>query len=266
MNFELKVIDIDSRLDITGRFSQVPRCDIQLHSEVIGKIGINDGDLIEVKGKRMTAGRVVSVNKDGFDMTFIGLNNLVRNNAQVSVQEMVAIGNVVKNFANKIVLAPIEKHLRKSELIKGLAKKSFMGMPFVEGDVTYLRSKMLSYILGSITWLRVIKTDPSGAVVVGEETDFEIIPDPVNQGLGGSAYYLPDFSEDDDFSEKAILLADQEWDKLNILLEIGLFTNLGEALTFFLREGIKSRNDIFEKSEVVKDQISQLKKNVMKLS
>lgn len=265
MDNEFRVIDVDSILDITRRFSQAPRCDVHLNREVIGKIGLVDGDLVEVKGKRMTVARVVSVDKGSFDLNVIGLNNLVRNNARVSPEETIAIGKAESNVAKKIVLAPIEKHLRKSELIRGLAKKSFMGSPFLEGDVTYLRSKMLRYILGSITWLRVVKTDPGGVVVVGEDTEFEIIPDPINQVVNDSAYYLPDFSSDDAFGEKDLLLDESEWTMLNSLLEIGLFSNLTEAITFFLREGIKSRIDIFEKSESVTEQIRQLKKNVMKV-
>lgn len=262
MNNEFRVIDIDPRLDFTRRFSQAPKCGVHLNREVVDKMGLVDGDLIEIKGKRTTVGRVVSVDKNGFDMNAIGLNNLVRNNARVSPEEAVAIGKIESKIAEKIVLAPIEKSLRKSELVRGLAKNVFMDTPFVEGDVTYLRSKMLSYTLGSITWLRVVKTDPSGVVVVGEDTEFEIVPDPINQDLSESTYYLPDLGTDDDFGAKGLLLDDNEWTNLNSLLEIGLFSNLAEAITFFIREGIKSRSDIFEKSESIAEQIRQLKNSI----
>ncbi len=165
--------------------------------------------------------------------------------------------------ARRIVLAPIEKHLKKSELVKGLAKNSYLSMPFIEGDVTYLRSKLLRYILGSVTWLRVIKTDPSGVVVASEDTEFEIIPDPVNQNVNNQAYYLPDYGLDDDFDEKDLSLDECEWAKLNSLLEIGLFKNLPEAITFFTREGINSRSDIFQKTELVLEQLKQLKKDIV---
>ena len=61
MDNEFRVIDVDSMLDITRRFSQAPRCDIHLNREVTDKIGLVDGDLVEVKGKRITVARVVSV-------------------------------------------------------------------------------------------------------------------------------------------------------------------------------------------------------------
>ncbi|MDQ1279945.1 MAG: transitional endoplasmic reticulum ATPase [Thermoproteota archaeon] len=264
MDNEFKVIDIEFALDISKRFSQTPRCDIQLSKEVINKMGFSEGDLIEIKGKRTTVARVVPINRDDFGSDIIGLTNLVRNNARVSPEETITVEKADSKIAKKIVLAPIEKHLRKSELIKGLAKKSYMNTPFTEGDVTYLRSKMLRYLLGSVTWLRVIKTEPTDVVVVGEETEFEIIPDPINQNVNNEAYYLPDFSSDDDFDEKDLLLDDSEWAKLNSLLELGLFKNLSEAMTFFIQEGIKSRDDIFQKTETVMEQLKQLKSDVSK--
>lgn len=266
MENEFKVVDIDSALDISKRFSQAPRCDIQLSREVVNKMGFSEGDLIEVRGKRTTVARVVPINKDDFGVDIIGLSNLVRNNARVSPEEMITVGKADSKAAKKIVLAPIEKHLRKSELIKGLAKKSYLNTPFTEGDVTYLRSKMLRYLLGSVTWLRVIKTEPTGVVVVGEETEFEIIPDPVKQSVNSTAYYLSDFGSDDDFDEKDLLLDDNEWARLNALLELELFKNLSEAMTFFIREGIKSRSDIFQKTETVMEQLKQLKSEVSKAS
>ena len=266
MENEFRVVDIDSKLDITRHFSQTPRCNVQLNREVINKIGFVDGDLIEIKGKRTTVARVYSIEKDSFAEGDIGLNNLTRNNARVSPEELIKIGKTDSKVARKIALAPIEKHLKKSELIKGLAKKSFLDMPFVEGDVTYLRSKMLRYLLGSITWLRVVKTDPEGVVIAGEDTEFEIIPDPVYQSMSDSAYYLSEINSEDDFGEKDLLLDDSEWSKLNALLEIGLFNNLSEAMSFFLCEGIKSRGDIFERSELVVEQIKQLKQNITDIS
>jgi transitional endoplasmic reticulum ATPase len=263
MDSEFKVVDVDSRLGITRHLSQTPRCDVQLNREVVNKIGLVDGDLIELRGKRTTVARVSSIEKDSFAEGDIGLNNLIRNNARVSPEEIIKIGKADPKVARRITLAPIEKHLKKSELIKGLAKKSFLDMPFLEGDVTYLRSKMLRYLLGSITWLRVVKTDPEGVVITSEDTEFDIIPDPVYQSMNDSAYYLSEINSEDDFGEKDILLDDHEWSKLNDLLEIGLFNNLSEAISFFLREGIKSRSDIFEKSELVVEQLEQLKKNIM---
>jgi len=134
-----------------------------------------------------------------------------------------------------------------------------------EASGAIIARAMLRYLLGSITWLRVVKTDPSGVVVASEETEFEIISDPVNATIGNSAYYFSD-SDYDDFSEKDLSLNDDEWARLNSLLEIGLFKNLSEAITFLVREGIKSRSDVFQKTESVMEQLKELKKDVAKNS
>ena len=269
MDNEFRVSTIKSRLDIpldiAGRFQQTPKYEAQLSQEVSNKLGFVDGDLIEIHGNRTTAARVVSIEVDGVDGDIIGLNNLMRNNARVSLDEVVTIRRAEIKKARRIVLAPIGKRLKKSELLKIVAKKSFVDTPFVEGDVTFLRSKIMRYLLGSVTWMRVVKTDPDGVIVATADTNFEVISDPVMQDENG--FIEPsDLELDDDFSEKDFSLDESEWTKINTLLGLGLFNNRMEVITFFLREGIKARSDIFQKSGSVMDQLNQLKSNVKKAS
>jgi hypothetical protein len=266
MDNEFRVLTIDSRLDIVQHFQQTPKYEAQLSKEIVNKLGFVDGDVIEITGKRTTAARVVSVEKDGFDGELIGLNDFMRNNARISLKETVTIRKAEPKTARKIVLAPIGKYLKKSELLKIVAKKSFMDTPFVEGDVTYLRSKIMRYLLGSVTWMRVVKTDPEGVVVASEDTDFEVIPDPITL-TEAAIPEIPDLGLDEDVSDKDISdkdvsLDDREWEKISALIELGLFQSLTEGITFFVREGMKARSDIFEKSVSVMELLKQLKQNV----
>lgn len=270
MDNEFRVSTIKSRLDIpldiAGRFQQTPKYEAQLSQEVSNKLGYFDGDLIEIHGKRTTAARVVAIDVDGLDGDSIGLNNLMRNNARVSLDEIVTIRRAELKTARRIVLAPIGKHLKKSELLKIVAKTSFLDTPFVEGDVTYLRSKIMRYLLGSVTWMRVVKTDPDGVVVVTEDTDFEVVSKPIMPGETAFTE-LPNLEledEEDDVNEQDFSLSEDEWAKINTLLGLGLFNSRMEVITFFLREGIHARKDIFEKSGSVMEQLNQLRSNVKK--
>ena len=261
MDNEFRVFTIDSRLDIAQRFQQTPKYEAQLSREITNKLGFVDGDIIEITGKRTTAARVVSIEKDDFDGELIGLNDFMRNNARISLKETVTIRKVEPKTARKIVLSPIGKYLKKSELLKIVAKKSFLDKPFVEGDVTYLRSKIMRYLLGSVTWMRVVKTEPDGVVVASDSTEFEVTPDPIT--LNEEAITeIPDLRLEEDFSDKDVSLDDREWEKINGLIELGLFTSLTEGVTFFVREGMKARSDIFDKSLSVLEQLKQLKQNV----
>ena len=263
MDNEFKVIAVDVKLDLAGRFQQTPKSVAQLGTEIIGKMGFVEGDLIEIKGKKTTAARVVPIDKDDFNGDSIGLNELIRSNAKVSPGNNVTVRKIEPILAQQIVLAPIGKHLKKSELLKIVAKKSFSDTPFVEGNITYLRSKVLKYLLGSMTWLRVIKTEPGGIVVANYDTDFEIIPDPINQTLGEPTFhYPPESNSVDNFWEKNLLLNTTEWTKINSLIELGVFSDLPAAISFLLREGIKVRNDLFKETVSVMDQIKQLKENL----
>ena len=57
---------------------------------------------------------------------------------------------------------------------------------------------------------------------------------------------------------------DSEWVKINSLLELGLFSSVKEAISFFLSEGIKARNDIFQKSLTIVGELKKLRENVKK--
>jgi hypothetical protein len=136
MDNEFRVSAIKSRLDIpldiAGRFQQTPKYEAQLSQEVSNKLGFVDGDLIEIHGNRTTAARVVSIDIDSVDGDIIGLNNLMRNNARVSLNDTVTIRRAEIKKARRIVLAPIGKRLKKSELLKIVAKKSFTETRFVQ--------------------------------------------------------------------------------------------------------------------------------------
>lgn len=257
MSSEFRVMAIDPRLDVSGRLQQTPKCEVQLNREIANKLGFIDGDLLEIKGKKTTAAKIVYADK-GLDLNSVGLNSLVRTNAQVLQEENVTIRKADSKTAKKVIFAPIGKPLKKSAFLEMVAKKSFLYKPFVAGDATYLRSKITRYLPGSATWLRVTATDPEGVVVVGDDTEIEITPDPVAMN-GHEAEQLPDLSMADDYSD---ILDETEWGKINSLIELGLFNNTTDAIGFFIREGIKARSDVFEKSSAIIEQMKQLKENI----
>ena len=267
MDNQFRVQAVDSRLNLSGRFQQTPRYVVHLNKEVANKLGFIDGDLIEVRGKKATAAKVIATDKESLEGDAIGLSNLLRNNARVSTEDLVTVHKAESRSADTIVFAPIGKHLKKSELLKIVAKKSFLNEPFVEGDVTYLRSKIMRYLLGSVTWLRVIKTDPQGIVIATDDTNIEIVSDPTTVGDPIIDENLDDISDletditGDDITETDLLNA-EDWDKISALVELGLFRNISEALSFFIKEGIKAKSELFDKSLSVLHQINSLKKHV----
>jgi hypothetical protein len=266
MSSEFHVVSNDSRLDVVKRFQQVPRYEALLSNEIVDKMGFAEGDLIEIIGKRTTLAKVSLTHKANFDGDNIGLSEFIRNNAHVIPEEMVTVRKADSRIAREIVLAPIGKRLRRSEFLKMVAKKSFIDTPFVEGDITYLRSKILRYLIGSMTWLRVIKTDPTGLVVADKDTEFEIVSDPLKQSFDEDISYPSDYVNIDDEILGENLLDDSEWAKINSLIELGIFNNVTEVLNFFLREGMNTRKDIFEKSSSLSEELNQLRENVKKTS
>ena len=86
MAVELQVVAVDSRIDITGRFNVAPKFEVHLSRDVVNKMGLADGDFIEIRGNRTTAASLLPIDKDDFSSEIIGLDNLLRKNAEKSTK------------------------------------------------------------------------------------------------------------------------------------------------------------------------------------
>ncbi|MDQ1281104.1 MAG: hypothetical protein QG670_2368 [Thermoproteota archaeon] len=101
---------------------------------------------------------------------------------------------------------------------------------------------------------------------MNQDIDFKRALEPIDQTLNDSeSHNVPNQNSDANILEKDLLLNSNEWEKYDSLLKLEIFGSLTEAVSFFLREGMKVKNDIFEKSSSVVEQITQLKKDVKPL-
>jgi hypothetical protein len=104
-----------------------------------------------------------------------------------------------------------------------------------------------------------VKTDPRGTVVVADDTEFDILPDPIAMDDDNDPELdVSIFSSDGEIFEKD-MLDDAEWAKINFLIDLNVFKTQKEAVSFFIREGIKGHSNLFNKTLTVLDQIKQLK-------
>jgi metal-responsive CopG/Arc/MetJ family transcriptional regulator len=57
-------------------------------------------------------------------------------------------------------------------------------------------------------------------------------------------------------------LKDEDLEKLDALVETELFKSRSEAAAYFIQEGIRSKNDLFEKVMPTIEKIKQLKETI----
>ena len=188
---------------------------IRLDSRATKKLGVAVGDIVEVEGKKLTAGIVQRAYPSDVGLNVIRMDGLIRKNADTSIGEMVKIRAVEPKEAKKITLAPAQKGIQIQIVGAGI-EKALMRRPFVKGDIiSPMQSRgrdplgdMLSNMMGSSGFgtpfvggfgdikFVVTNTNPKGVVFVTERTEIEVsqtaqevteerIPDVTYEDIGG---------------------------------------------------------------------------------
>jgi transitional endoplasmic reticulum ATPase len=168
-----------------GGFARIPR-------DVMAKLGVREGDVVQISGKRQTASRVVAPYAEDEGLTVIRLDGLQRANAGAGAGDQVLLSRVETRPATRVVFAPAQSNLRLQGSALAL-KRNFLGRPFVAGDTVATAGqqrlpagdlppqlqKMLNapaYALAEVR-LIVVSASPKGVVFIDEDTEVELLPE-----------------------------------------------------------------------------------------
>src|SRR5690606_5194893 len=100
----------------------------------MNKLGLNEGDVIELEGKRNTPARAVFPYPEDEGLNIIRLDGLQRVNAEAGSGDFVTIRKAESKPAQRVVFAPAQKNLRLQG--SGAALKRSFGMkPVTAGDI-----------------------------------------------------------------------------------------------------------------------------------
>ena len=164
----------------------------RLSTATIQALGLNEGDIIEITGKRTTAARVVRPYQEDEGLELVRMDGLQRANAGVGSGDFVEIRKAETKPAQRVVFAPAQQNLRLQGSSNAL-KRSFIGRPLMAGDVVatagqqqvdqgnlppQLRQMLAApaYALQEIR-LAVVSTVPKGIVHIDAETEVELLPE-----------------------------------------------------------------------------------------
>lgn len=109
-----------------GGIARIPR-------SAMAQLGVTEGDIVEISGKRQTASRVVAPYAEDEGLEVIRLDGLQRANAGAGAGDMVVLSRVEARPATRVVFAPAQENLRLQGSANAL-KRSFFGRPVVTGD------------------------------------------------------------------------------------------------------------------------------------
>ena len=180
---KLKVAEALAQQDVGRGIARVdPAC--------MEKLGLSDGDIIEIEGKKLTAATVVSSQSD-IGLGIIRIDGYLRKNAGASIGEEVTVRRADVKDAQKVVLAPVDQEI----IIRGDIRSAFLNRVLVKGDIIvsgirqqisagglfdeFFRDFMDISPLGEIK-LAVVSTSPAGVVRVTPSTQVEMQQKPVD--------------------------------------------------------------------------------------
>ncbi|MGI6252362.1 MAG: CDC48 family AAA ATPase [Aminivibrio sp.] len=137
--------------------------------EDIKELGLSEGRIIDINGKKITAARLLSCDSDMTEdgsRGFIQIDGITRENAHVGIDDKVEVNKAEHSFAGSITLKPLTSTaLLEKERDAAYIRSLLEGMPVREGD------RVRTNLFGArICDFRVMNTAPGGSVIVSKAT------------------------------------------------------------------------------------------------
>ncbi len=156
----------------------------------MASLGLTEGDVIEIVGKKATPARAVGPYPDDEGLAIIRIDGLQRANAGVGSGDFVEVRRAESKPATRVVFAPAAQNLRLQGSTLAL-KRTFVGRPLCQGDVIATAGHQRvanmppgmaqfvnapAYALQEIR-LIVVSAAPKGIVHIDENTEVELRPE-----------------------------------------------------------------------------------------
>jgi transitional endoplasmic reticulum ATPase len=184
------------RLKVAGAQQQdVGKGIVRLSPAQIRALGLDRGDVVEIRGKRSTAALAFPAYAEDEGLDIVRMDGLIRSNARVGIGEFVELDRANWKEAKKITVAPAKEGLRIAGSGEAL-KPTLLYRPVVQGDLIstsvfhqprqrpqrdqfandLLRNFFESPAFGLMEIrLMVTGTMPKGIVRVSEATQIELV-------------------------------------------------------------------------------------------
>jgi len=182
--------------ELTAR-EEAGRGIVRLDSNVMSKLGIKEGDVVEIEGNKKTGAVAVRAYPADVGLNIARMDGIVRRNCGSGVGEFVKIRKADVKEARKVSIAPAERGMMV-HISPNLMRQNIFMRPVAVGDIIVpspvVRKRQRGSTLfddffgvdfedffftpfSSETRFVVTSTDPKGIVQIGEITELEVIPE-----------------------------------------------------------------------------------------
>ncbi|MDB5663254.1 MAG: ATPase, partial [Sphingomonas bacterium] len=161
----------------------------RLSHATMNALGLKEGDVVEIAGKRATPARAMLPYAEDEGLDILRLDGLQRANAGVGSGDFVELRRAESRAAQRVVFAPAQQNLRLEGSSQAL-KRSFGMRPLIQGDIVATAGQqrvergnlppelrqMLSAPAYSLQEIRltVVSTTPKGIVHIDADTEVEL--------------------------------------------------------------------------------------------
>ncbi len=161
----------------------------RLNEKLLQALGLGEGDIVEIIGKRVTAARVIRPYDEDKGLDIIRMDGLQRHNAGVGSGDFVELKKADARAATRVTFAPAQPNLRLQGSTDAL-KRTFDARPLVEGDTvsttgqTRINADMPDHVRQLLNApafalqelrLVVVTTEPKGVVQIDSNTKVELL-------------------------------------------------------------------------------------------
>ena len=163
----------------------------RLPVKLMKEMGLSEGDVISIEGKRLTAARAIRPYSDDEGLDIIRLDGLQRANAGVGSGDFVEVEKVKSKPATRVVFAPAQNNIRLQGSSEAL-KRSFLGRPLTQGDTVATAGQQrvnadvpdhIRQLLNAPAFalqevrMTIVTALPKGIVHIDADTEVELLPE-----------------------------------------------------------------------------------------
>ncbi|NOX71505.1 MAG: CDC48 family AAA ATPase [Candidatus Micrarchaeota archaeon] len=200
--------------ELTNR-SESGRGIARIDSKNMSVLGIREGDVVEIEGKKKTAATAIGAYPADVGLNVIRIDGITRKNAGIGVGESVKVTKADVKEATKVVIAPADGPIDGfKEIDPMILKRNLFMRPVVKGDIImpfpiarrrdtdpFFEDVMRNFGIriegmneytftpvGSESRLIVLSTTPEGIVRIGQNTKLELKEEPILTGSTAVTY------------------------------------------------------------------------------
>ena len=155
----------------------------RLDAETRLQLGISPGDVVEIEGGRKTGAIVWRARPVDEGRGIIRIDNLTRKNARVGIGDKVIVRKAEPKMAQRVIIAPAisrSQRIQFGQGIENLVRRGLLKRPVTAGDTIVIPGIAL---FGNSLPFGVVKTEPKGIVLIGEDTEIVVKEEPLKEEM-----------------------------------------------------------------------------------